>query len=168
MNEKGKLEDHLRNSLSQSAYDLFVVFGRFEYAMKRGGFRRQNHAQAAWETFARDLPDQFFDRMRADAQTEAFIDRPPRTTGSDGGGGVDWLANLDIPQNCEDLFECVKTVRNNLVHGDKWRDCDRDERLIQAALFVLNEAYREIRKCSEFDQFLENLNLAFQRAEAPD
>ncbi|GAB5436147.1 MAG: hypothetical protein FalmKO_12720 [Falsiruegeria mediterranea] len=55
-----------------------------------------------------------------------------------------------------------------MVHGDKWRDCDRDERLIQAALFVLNETYREIRKCSEFDQFLENLNLAFQRAEAPD
>lgn len=82
------------------------------------------------------------------------------------GEGVDWLEGIQ-PTSCRTLIECVKTVRNNLVHGDKWRNRDRDEQLIQASLYILNEIYRETSDCSEFDRFVENLNWKFQGAASP-
>lgn len=62
-------------------------------------------------------------------------------------------AELQIvcPSGNSTLFDAVKKVRNNLLHGDKQYKAQRDLALIQAALVVLNEVY----SCVE-----ENLNYA--------
>jgi hypothetical protein len=52
------------------------------------------------------------------------------------------------------LFQSIKTARNNLFHGDKKHDNHRDTQLMQAALFVLNEAYHEAERADGFGDFL--------------
>jgi hypothetical protein len=58
-----KLEEYYRPRLSEAGYDLLAVFSRFEYAMKKGGFRREDYPDAAWHTFAQRLPQEFFQKM---------------------------------------------------------------------------------------------------------
>lgn len=41
------LQAYFRDKVSQPAYELFPAFARFEYAMKKGGYRRENYPDAA-------------------------------------------------------------------------------------------------------------------------
>lgn len=151
------LQERLRNTLPQEAYDLFVVFGRFEYAMKQGGFRRAESADAAWETFARAIPRGFWEQMSADANAEILFRRPPRRLIHLPEGGVDWSDPLPTPTDNWSLIKCVMTVRNNLLHGDKHIGRERDLNVILAALHVLNSTYDYVQNNAAFVRFIQSV-----------
>ena len=148
------LQDYFRERVSQEAFDLFAVFARFEYAMKQGGFRRQNSAEAAWHTFAERLPGDFFDRMSAAPEAAIYVQVPPDHLVCDGTGGVRWSGAGSRPSNLAELFGSIKTARNNLFHGDKRHDSRRDTELMAAALFVLNATYAEVETEPAFESFV--------------
>ena len=149
-----KLEEYYRPRLSEAGYDLLAVFSRFEYAMKKGGCRREAHADAAWHTFAQRLPQEFFQNMAGSDEAKIYFEAPPDHLITTDDGGVDWSGDPVSPHDTASLFQSIKTARNNLFHGDKKHDSHRDTQLMQAALFVLNEAYHEAERANGFEDFL--------------
>lgn len=148
------LEDYFRPRVSESGYDLLAVFSRFEYAMKLGGFRRTKYPDAAWRTFAERLPDDFFQEMSEADQARIYFEAPPDHLVATDNGGVDWSRTPRTPNDAASLFQSIKTARNNLFHGDKKHDSDRDTQLMIAALFVLNEAFKKAEASEGFEEFL--------------
>ncbi len=59
-----------------------------------------------------------------------------------------------MPTNAAELFESIKTARNNLFHGDKRHDNQRDTALMLAALFILNAAFDAIQPLDRFSSFI--------------
>ena len=151
------LQDQLLHTLPAEAYGLVVVFGRFEYAMKQEGFRQRDKAQAAWERFADSMPADFFEKMAADKHAKAIFLAPPKYLVPKAEGKVGWSDPLPIPNSNTSLFNCVKTVRNNLLHGDKHIGRQRDTDLISASLYILNSAYESVSNDEAFLSFVERL-----------
>lgn len=155
----GELESYFRGKVSREGYDLFAVFARFEYAMKRGGFRKVDRADAAWWTFADEMPATFFEAMKKAPEAAPLFTAPPRHLVCDGPTEVDWSNAPGAPRNTLELFEYVKIVRNNLLHGDKRHDVDRDNELSRASLFVLNAAYDAVATHPAFTAFIGKMEL---------
>lgn len=149
-----KLEEYYRPRLAEAGYDLLAVFSRFEYAMKKGGFRREAYPDAAWHTFAQRLPQAFFQKMAGSDEAKVYFQEPPDHLVTTDDGGVKWSENPVAPHDIASLFQSIKTARNNLFHGDKKHDNNRDTQLMIAALFVLNEAYHEAERAGGFEGFL--------------
>lgn len=149
-----KLEEYYRPRLSEVGYDLLAVFSRFEYAMKKGGFRRAKYPDAAWHAFAEQLPQSFFQKMQGADQARIYFEEPPDHLVASDDGGVEWSGTPSVPNDAASLFQSIKTARNNLFHGDKKHENNRDTQLMEAALFVLNEAYKEAEGNEGFNKFL--------------
>ncbi|MGB0083950.1 MAG: hypothetical protein WBP94_01055 [Rhodomicrobiaceae bacterium] len=94
-----------------------------------------------WRTFAESLPADFFARMQAAPEAAIYFNRPPDHLVPNGTDGVRWSGNAVQPHDAAILFDSIKTARNNLFHGDKAHDNDRDKELRTTALFILNAAY---------------------------
>jgi len=92
--------------------------------------------------------------MSSSPDAEVLFQAPPDRLVVDGAEGVRWSGNPSTPRNNVELFEAVKTVRNNLLHGDKRHDVARDASLVSAALFILNSAYTEAEQAAEFGAFV--------------
>ena len=148
------LQNYYRERVSQVAYDLFAVFSRFEYAMKKGGFRRDGSADAAWQKFANSLPLETFLRLRASPEAAIYFDSPPDRLVVDGES-VRWSGQVRAPENSVELLECIKVARNNLFHGDKRHNNRRDNDLMAAALFILNHIYEAIEQDPKFRFFVD-------------
>jgi hypothetical protein len=149
-----QLQDYFRERIPKGGCDLLAVFSRFEFALKTGGFRRERHAEASWLRFAELLPASFIEKMFSSPEAEVLFQAPPDHLVIDGAEGVRWSGNPSVPRNNVELFEAIKRVRNNLMHGDKRHDVARDVSLVSAALFVLNSAYVEAEKTAEFQTFV--------------
>lgn len=119
---------------------FLLVFSRFEFALKRLGYIRQQGdlLLVDWRRFARETTGP----RDIDAVVQILIMRPPaRQRLSDGG--LDWVFEeppaADVV-GVEWLLEMVYRVRNNLFHGGKWPpDPARDKGLLEASLAVLGE-----------------------------
>jgi len=136
------------------AFDFFIVFSRFECALKRSGiyaFSDRGKASADWDRFARDLGEEFLCRVVAQGEATELINRPPkRQVILPNGGGLSWQEVTPVT-NVTELFLAIRRARNNLVHGAKYRDAatghveeiqgaERDDALLDQSLTVLGMA----------------------------
>jgi hypothetical protein len=99
--------------------------------------------------------------MSSAQETSVIFDTPPKSLVRLGERDVEWMNNPATPTNVEQILGCVETIRNNLVHGDKNTDNQRDNDLVESALFILNALYDEISPLPQFTNFVsqfENLN----------
>ncbi len=127
-------EEHRRE-----ACKFFILFARFECALKASGFlkRPDGRADPNWDCFARVISDSF-DRCQNQEVSEArayMKSQPPRKQIAKSGR-LDWSVecpdtSLDVVQ----LLKYVRRVRTNLFHGGKFQganpDRQRDSELIQ-------------------------------------
>lgn len=148
------------------AWEFFVLFSRFEYALKRSGFLRPNvpEAQADWGRFARENQPAFSERNSASvAEAVAYYNAEPPRKQLQQNGRLHWsnpLRPVDGERPLEFLCRAIGTVRNNLFHGGKFpqfpvHDASRDEALLKYAkelLFELLELDAEVRR-----QFFEGI-----------
>ena len=158
-----KLEDVMRKHIPQSHCDLFLVFARFEYAMKRSDMcddNNNNFPQADWNKLADNLTTDFFDRFLKMNLIEIFLEAPPNNQRWIVDRDIkkwDWETPCDAPIDARTLFKCVKAVRNNMIHGEKIKpsrdDANRNDALVVAALNVLNNVYRYAQENAEFEKF---------------
>ncbi|WP_133817688.1 hypothetical protein [Tahibacter aquaticus] len=124
--------------------EFFLVFSRFEFALKDIGYCRQNRHGIAgpnWEGF-RDESTQWFREPAAGSAESHAIDEllaePPRVqTGPKAWEPRPLRAGSRIAQ----ALEGAQRVRNNLFHGGKHTPHSpkgRDEILVRSALTVLD------------------------------
>ncbi|WP_063914674.1 hypothetical protein [Pseudomonas sp. p21] len=153
-NHQQLVDQAVGGELPKLAIDFFIVFSRFECALKRSGtyaFSDRGRASADWDRFARDLGDDFLRRVAAQGVAHELINCPPkRQVLLPNGRGLGWLDSVPVTTVVE-LFLAIRRVRNNLVHGAKYRDgatglavqlegAERDDVLLDQSLTVLGLA----------------------------
>jgi len=137
---------------------FFSVMANFENALKQSGFvsgQKNKRASPDWNSFTNHLGEVFFNDPTLRSKTNIFFEAPPRSLIVSEEG----IAFKDSPPpvNCQQLFETVRCVRNNLFHGSKVSPEQRDLDLVSASLIVLEEA---ITSCEREDT-LRNVYYAF-------
>lgn len=142
------------------AWYFFILFSRFEYALKRDPrYLKEGtgDAQPDWERFASDHNTAFFDASNPElaAAVDYFKTSPPRKQRRSNGkmfwsDPIHYDEELPLPW----LLRVIRIVRNNLFHGGKFpqlaiSDPSRDRDLITHAIIVLN-------RCLTLDPSVEN------------
>ena len=121
---------------------LFKVMMRLEFALKEIGYCRAVRNQAAevdWDRFANErLGRSFFDEIKASGNASILIQHPPKLQSIDGQGRLDWVEKSAV-SSIQELVGSLRRVRNNLFHGGKSGDTDRDRNvsLVRDALFAV-------------------------------
>lgn len=123
---------------------LYQEFENAEYTLKRSQFLHQHKpvAEADWSAFAVSLGDEFYDKILNSGVAKTLIGSPPRKLRSD----MRWTDKRSEPlRNVTELIvEGVCRVRNNSIHGEKFRGKEgqwaRDLQLIREAREVLAAA----------------------------
>lgn len=134
----------LAGLLPPLAVEFFVAIARFDFALKRGGFlagETDKKASADWDGFASFLGPAFFNRMKEEPPARIFFEAPPKRLVVTSDGGSEFRDAEPIA-NAQTLLLAVRLVRNNLFHGEKPGVNVRDEKLMTAALFILDSAFQ--------------------------
>jgi hypothetical protein len=122
---------------------LFKVMMRLEFALKEIGFCRsanKQNAEVDWDRFANErLGASFFDALKASDDADVLIESPPKRQAVSGTGNLSWEPTGAV-SNVQDLMGALRRVRNNLFHGGKSGDPDRDrnDALVANALCVVD------------------------------
>jgi hypothetical protein len=121
-----------------------ATFARFEHALKQSGYLKHTKpgtsAEAGWDGFANDLGEDFLTLCRDLPETATLLQHPPRLLKVDRDESVSWKKPRAIV-TVRDLFQVARDVRNNLFHGERQVHSDRDGELINAAQFLLDNAW---------------------------
>ncbi|MDD0976908.1 hypothetical protein [Pseudomonas fontis] len=155
----------LSGELPKLAIEFFIVFSRFECALKRSADYAapgdNAKVNANWDAFAKDLGNGFFEEVKAQGLAPELLHSPPKLqVVLPNGGGLGWREPPAV-NNSVELFLAIRRARNNLVHGAKYRDratgrvdpvdgSERDERLLDQALAVLGLALERNAKVRGF------------------
>ena len=132
--------------------EFFVVFSRFEYALKCSGHLtngKGNEAKADWDKFADRLGKPFLNHIRRSNHADKLLEKPPKKQVM-RDGKVEWKEVTPI-KTAADLFCAIRRVRNNLFHGGKYstgpvEEIARNKELLSSARWVLIQALEESPK----------------------
>jgi hypothetical protein len=137
--------DFQRAKLSPEMATFLGIFLRFEFALKERGFcPRSGDALVEWGRVTKELGQAFFTRVSESPEAATILQRPPKKQVSDNYC-LDWKVQRP-PANIQELFEAVRRVRNNLVHGGKSNpehdpdDPLRNEKLVREAKWIVEQA----------------------------
>jgi len=130
--------------VTDAATQFRKLFEDMEHALKRAGFKKpnQDYAEADWNAFARHLGKNFFLEVQSCGKAADLLQERPRKLTKD----LQWGPKQPVPINSViELFENgVCRVRNNLVHGEKYKGLpkvqQRDEVLVVQSKWVLELA----------------------------
>jgi hypothetical protein len=150
--------------------EFFLVFSRFEYAMKAAGWTRPDRtaAEPDWQRLIREIQTE--NHAVAAPIVEAgqyLLLAPPKQQVRRPDGGIGWseVECNHIPEQVACLLRSVKRVRNNLFHGGKFERLtelsDRRTNLVVGSLRVL-ECLLEQPACSAIREKY------FEYADSPD
>lgn len=147
------VEQALEAELPKLAMDFFVVFSRFECALKRSGryaIGDDTKVDPDWNGFACDLGPDFLTAVFDQGVAPVLIGKPPKKQVKLADGSLGWK-DMGPVKNTADLFLAIRRARNNLAHGAKYQDggaghadfvegSERDEALLGQSLAVLTLA----------------------------
>ena len=115
----------IRNKDAELIFEFFMVFSRFEFALKYTGFRKviNGRVEPDWKKFGISIQDAF-DIDKSPEIRRAFdylLANQPKVQ-IFNGEKLEWQErsrnkNDDIVVQ---VIDCVKGVRNNLFHGGKF------------------------------------------------
>lgn len=142
------ISNYLLNRLNEKdlVFEFFVVFSRFEYALKHSGFvlGSEKNIFANWDRFAASERDNFNyqDNEQLKQAAEYILGNPPRKQVfiDENPQWMDMLRE-DEPDLLR-LTNFIRTIRNNLFHGEKLSNLldkfsPRNKHLLQNAILVL-------------------------------
>lgn len=135
---------------TQLVCNFFMLFARFEYALKAAGFLNEagrfEEPKLDWRSFANKVEAQLFHppSSKVSEALSYLQSRPPMRQVYENGTLL-WRkrSRRTNQSEAEFLLESVRTVRNNLFHGGKEMRgplAERDRRLVQSSLLVLAHA----------------------------
>ena len=142
------LLEQLSNLLPDAVFKFFVLFSRFEYALKEAGYiRRTTRAEPDWNKFADHLGQAFLEQVRKSGKAGELLSKPPmRQVVQDGRLGFERASSIN---DAKSLFKAIRCARNNLVHGGKFSppgsglQRERDQTLLEQARGILEMALEE-------------------------
>jgi hypothetical protein len=161
-------DDELLASLridSELVLRFLLVFSRFEYALKSGGYattgdQRTNAAKADWFKFltaaegkvGASRVDHDFDQAR-----DLLLNHPPKLQVYRNNALEFVESERRQDTDLGFMLRLVKTVRNNLFHGGKYQngpvsDPGRDRNLLEACIVILHaclDAFPELKATYE-------------------
>jgi hypothetical protein len=140
---------HLIKDVSNNAdwLQFFLIFSRFEYALKKSGFfiynqprfshvkstrylNNQRHLNnnnlgyiyADWKKFGITIEREFRDRASNTviSSIDYLVNNPPFVQYKNEHKEIDWRPFGNIKPGISGLIDIIKTVRNNLFHGAKY------------------------------------------------
>jgi hypothetical protein len=144
------------------AWEFFVFFSRFEYALKRVDdflMPRDGEAKPNWDRFASQANSQFPLNDPQVAAAVAFYSAEAPRRQVRLNGVLDWSAPEARGENeplLIWLLRAIRVVRNNLFHGGKFphfvfNDPSRNGALLSHAIVILAAALPlDARVCSMF------------------
>ena len=118
------VEQALEAELPKLAMDFFVVFSRFECALKRSGtyaIGNDDRVDPDWDGFARDLGPDFLRDVVAQGIAPVLVGNPPKKQVKLANGALGWR-DMGAVESTADLFLAIRRARNNLAHGAKYQD----------------------------------------------
>jgi hypothetical protein len=135
-------EQEIANNLPPAAMAFFILFSRFECALKRAKYI-QADASAAWDRFGKELGKGFFDQVKATGKAKTLLENPPKKQVV-ANGGLGWKP-MKPPSTSVELLVAIRRARNNLFHGGKYStgfeaDISRDQTLLEESRWVLHRA----------------------------
>jgi hypothetical protein len=136
--------------LAPHAVKFLATFLRFEFALKEACFGLENgDAQVDWGRVTIKLGVPFFLRIKESGRADTLMKKPPKKQIAHNYA-LEWEQKAP-PKTIADLFEAVRRVRNNLVHGGKSGDPEydaddprRNENLIREAQWIVEQALHEL------------------------
>jgi len=127
--------------------NFFIVFSRFEYALKRAKYiKGEKHVSADWDKFADEISSDF-NRYQTRELREAarYLESNPPKKQIAQGGELSWedIEHSTSKTLTKWLLRLVRTVRNNLFHGGKFpglpvEEPSRNSKLIQSSIVILD------------------------------
>jgi len=157
------MDSYQTRANQQLLLDFFLIFSRFEYALKVSGFfkvpdqRRYDPrcppaAEPDWDSFAVSLRGIFLEnRTECLRQASQYLLNSPPNKQVIIKAGCGWAIAWETPirpqheTDIEFILRMVRSVRNNLFHGGKHdmelhEQTERTEQLLRSSLAILNES----------------------------
>lgn len=145
----------LEAELPQLAVNFFIVFSRFECALKRSGkyaIGNPDRVDPDWDGFARDLGPDFLNEVVKQRIAPVLINHPPKKQVKLANGALGWK-DMGSVESTADLFLALRRTRNNLAHGAKYQDggaghadfiegSERDDVLLTQSIAVMTLALK--------------------------
>ena len=145
-----KYVEHTPCAKVRLVLEFFVVFARFEYALKASGYFSESHTPD-WCAFANKqenitgFKQHVAEKRRLASALNRVLDNPPRIQRF-VGENLTWERRSNAPCGDHDLGRAVvalKDMRNNLFHGSKnmlfpGHQGHRDIRLLKDGLTILS------------------------------
>ena len=134
---------------------FFLLFSRFEFALKACGYVRANRyggAEVDWEKFAQQVEERVLPpKGHALAAAIAYLEENPPKQQVPTGNTLTWAAR-PAPKKysrARALLFYVLGARNNLMHGAKFlskeaTDPDRDRKLLEASEFLIEACLADV------------------------
>ncbi|GCA52812.1 hypothetical protein GOA99_22845 [Sinorhizobium meliloti] len=130
------------NNLPPRNDELFRIYARFEFALKMAGYCALNGkaVETNWDAFANssDIGKLFFKHVRDAGMCPKLMNDPPKAEAITNG---QWgfATTATPPESAQALFGMVRRVRNNLFHGGKYFDDDkqRNQALVDESIAIL-------------------------------
>jgi hypothetical protein len=133
-----KIEEH-----PVGADQLFKIMMRLEFGLKEIGYCQPasgQSAEVAWDRFANErLGTSFFNAMKATGNVKTLLETPPKRQIFDSQGFMAWK-QVGEASNIQELIGSLRRVRNNLFHGGKSGDPDKDrnDALVCNSLYLID------------------------------
>jgi len=148
--KRNRLVKHLISDISNNAdwLQFFLIFSRFEYALKKSGFcistqprpsriksakyfnniprqiknNNLGYIYADWKRFGETIEREFWDGASNEVKgaINYLVENPPFVQYKNESKEIDWRPFGSIRQGISCLVDIIKTVRNNLFHGAKY------------------------------------------------
>lgn len=147
----------IRGEESDLIFEFFMVYSRFEAALKQAGFHRtarDGHVEPDWRKFSEQVQEKF----NPDDSTELrqafnyYLLHPPKIQGVDNEKLI-WMQNKKRENDTDFIWviRSVGIVRNNLFHGGKfpWNPT-RDVHLLSHGLTILYACLELDKKVEDF------------------
>jgi len=135
------------------AVRFFVVFSRYEYALKASGYIAgdESHPKADWDKFAKEISESF-DKNKSPELCEAIdylLKAPPKKQLKEQRKLVfkDSPPDQQYKSELEKAILLIRRIRNNLVHGSKF-DLDNSDQ-IERNLKLLDCGWKILFECLE-------------------
>lgn len=145
-----------RVDLTEPDRRLIATFMRFEFALKEAGFCPQDgNALVEWGRVTKELGSTFYENVKQSGRAETLMSNPPKKQVS-RERRLGW-EDQDAPANVHELFEAVRRVRNNLLHGGKSGDTEsglspasRKKALVSEAQWAVEQALHQMGKVKNY------------------
>lgn len=145
------LIEKLRDGMNRDVTDFFLAVSRLDYGLKKAGTFFQNPAGPSPNIdWRKKVPDAFagFDAECSHMKDREFFKEPPQDF-KIVNGKAEFTGKEPALTDTASIFDAIRRLRNNLMHGTKGKLFVRDQTLCADALEVVKLAYEFCQKSAD-------------------